>query len=974
MKRYKKNTVFLGFAFFSILAILSCEVGLGASVDTERPTLNITYPPKGAIIMDTFTLAGTVSDDIGVSYINVTLTHKTLKTEYVYKSQDGQVTIEQPSGKWSQGTRWTASIGKKEEGKTLYNGWDLPDGEYFIDVEASDGVGSVYDRRSIKIDNTAPVFISENLTSLGTTEEGKLSPFGQKINLKGSAKDDSEILKVFFDVYDENKLFVNSRSLDYDMTSEGVLLAKYSSVTPSTENEKRLAENYNLIYGLKEEQKLPDKADESDRRRPYLVIRFADNARVYNNPVFEGEESEISGSGEGNISSELFLNTPAFGDEGITIDELNDYKKRLELNASLESRISNIADSSIAFTKTGGEIDFNKVNKLLIDPEINPKWNIDSYGQTSSDFNQAYLDHGFTVMFACGNDNIEFLPENICILLEKVEETEAGTGLFTKRIKSDAEIKAWAESWTDSSKDTEELIMLKETGTRSDGKAPGTLETAYVHDIKLDSPKLVVHNRYRIVVLGKDGINGNGLDFSEQNRNWYGFHVVKETAAPKIEFKKEGDWVEAKNAEGAWIGPETENFVLEFKVTTAGESIAQDFPKVTYALADNNGLLVEEAAGKYIWEKQLISDYNSNYEYRWTLKNADGSSKLWMPETEGNYKLVFGVEVKDNADGLTTVNYKLNIDRKNPVVNIKDVRPFIEDESGNILLNGIVEIPVIVSDAKGIEKAEYSIQWDENNADSGEIDLDSDNSGIIVLDTGKVDKKEVVLKVKATDVFGNIKIEEKSYYVDQESDRPRIDISLNDTENTSENSLGLSSGNTIIITIADDDGVNNTGCLRVYVWGIGENNVETPITTDWKDLELSDGRIVWNYYDSGVITKDGKYKLQFEATDSVGTLSTSKSTTNKYGILVDGTSPKFISEIEVKVDEKNPYKENGKYYIPKEKNVEISFELEEGNLKSLKVGDTELKGTDSCKQADDSRNSCYVRSFLDSRSGYAVIS
>ncbi|MCQ2576120.1 MAG: hypothetical protein MJ162_05190 [Treponema sp.] len=954
MKRYIKNTAFLGFALFSIIATLSCEVGLGASVDTERPTLNITYPPKGAIIMDTFTLAGTVADDIGVSFINVTLTHKTLNKEFVYKSENGSVQIEKPAGGWAKGTHWTASLGRKDENQKIYNGWDLPDGEYFIDVEASDGVGSVYDRRSIKIDNTAPVFISENLTSLGVTEEGKLSPFGQKINLKGSAKDDSEILKVFFDVYDENKLFVNSRVLDYDMTSEGVLLAKYSSVTPSTENEKKLAENYNLIYGLKEGQKLPEKADESDRRHPYLVIRFADNARIYNKPVFEGEESEISGLGDGNISSELFLNTPAFGDEGITIDELNNYQKRLELNASLESRISNIADSSIAYTKTSGAIDFNKVNKLLIDPEINPKWNIDSYDQTSFDFNQVYLDSGLTVMFACGNDNTEFLPENICILLEKIEETEAGTGLFTKRIKSDAEIRAWAESWTDSSKDTEELIMLKETGTRSDGKAPGTLETAYVHDIKLDSPKLVVHNRYRLVVLGKDGLHGNGLDFSEQNRNWYGFHVVKETAAPKIEFKKEGDWVEAKNAEGAWIGPETENFVLEFKVTTSGESIAQDFPKVTYALADNNGLLVEEAAGKYIWEKQLVSDYNSNYEYRWTLKNADGTTKLWMPETEGNYKLVFGVEVKDNADGLTAVNYKLNMDRKNPVVNIKEVRPFIEGENGKLLLNGTVEIPVTVSDAKGIEKAEYFIQWDAINSDSGVIALDSDNSGVIVLDTSNVDQKEVVLKVKATDIFGNVKIDEKTYFVDQESDRPRIEISLNDTENISENNLGLSSGNTIIITIADDDGVNNTGCLRVYVWGIGENNSETPITTDWKDLVLSDGKIVWNYYDSGVITKDGKYKLQFEATDSVGTLPTSKSTTKKYGILVDGTSPKFDSEIEVKVDRKNPYNENGKYYIAKGKNVDISFGLEEGNLKSLKVGDTELKGTDSCKQAADS--------------------
>ena len=130
LSNLKKGILFASFTVAALL-VLSCEIGLGAAVDTERPKLQITYPPKGAVIMDNFTLAGTVSDDVGLNYLKVTLTNKDLKTTYTYSSKEGQVLWVDPGKNWSKGTTWTASIGKKTEGQTLYNGWDLPDGEYF---------------------------------------------------------------------------------------------------------------------------------------------------------------------------------------------------------------------------------------------------------------------------------------------------------------------------------------------------------------------------------------------------------------------------------------------------------------------------------------------------------------------------------------------------------------------------------------------------------------------------------------------------------------------------------------------------------------------------------------------------------------------------------------------------------------------------------------------------------------------------
>ena len=56
-----------------LFSTVSCEIGLGESVDTQAPVISITYPPVGATIMEDFILSGTYADDKGITGVTVTI-------------------------------------------------------------------------------------------------------------------------------------------------------------------------------------------------------------------------------------------------------------------------------------------------------------------------------------------------------------------------------------------------------------------------------------------------------------------------------------------------------------------------------------------------------------------------------------------------------------------------------------------------------------------------------------------------------------------------------------------------------------------------------------------------------------------------------------------------------------------------------------------------------------------------------------
>ena len=58
----------------AIFFFASCEIGLGSSVDTEAPSLEITNPPSDSVIRDDFAIQGTWTDDGSISSVTVDIT------------------------------------------------------------------------------------------------------------------------------------------------------------------------------------------------------------------------------------------------------------------------------------------------------------------------------------------------------------------------------------------------------------------------------------------------------------------------------------------------------------------------------------------------------------------------------------------------------------------------------------------------------------------------------------------------------------------------------------------------------------------------------------------------------------------------------------------------------------------------------------------------------------------------------------
>ena len=90
-------------ALLMILSIIgvSCQIGLGAAVDTEPPKLAIENPPVDAIIRDNFALSGTWSDDGKIASITAKLTRTDGNgSEYEYTGTFTEALIKRGSGTW----------------------------------------------------------------------------------------------------------------------------------------------------------------------------------------------------------------------------------------------------------------------------------------------------------------------------------------------------------------------------------------------------------------------------------------------------------------------------------------------------------------------------------------------------------------------------------------------------------------------------------------------------------------------------------------------------------------------------------------------------------------------------------------------------------------------------------------------------------------------------------------------------------
>ena len=184
----KKLVIFLLSIF--IFFILSCEIGLGASVDTEAPILEITNPPSDAVIRDDFAIQGIWTDDGTLSSVSVEMVRLENKQKTSFTG-----TITSTSEKNTSGN-WNIVISPKESG--------LIDGTYEAVVSINDNGGHTTTMaRTFTIDNTPPVMILQKPSTTISDAANRFDTFGQIFSIVGQASDDNLVDKIDVSVYSD---------------------------------------------------------------------------------------------------------------------------------------------------------------------------------------------------------------------------------------------------------------------------------------------------------------------------------------------------------------------------------------------------------------------------------------------------------------------------------------------------------------------------------------------------------------------------------------------------------------------------------------------------------------------------------------------------------------------------------------------------------------------------------------------------
>ena len=188
-KKFSRVFILISFVL-TFLFTISCQIGLGAAVDTEPPVINIQTPQLDVIIRDTFAISGSWSDDGTIQSITILLERTDGNGSAITRNAEFAVT----EGTVGEGT-WTCILNPKDDTEKII------DGSYQATVTITDGSGhKTIQTRTFTIDNTPPVVILQSLKSKDDTEN-EIKTYGKLFTLNGKAADVNNIGRIDVHVY-----------------------------------------------------------------------------------------------------------------------------------------------------------------------------------------------------------------------------------------------------------------------------------------------------------------------------------------------------------------------------------------------------------------------------------------------------------------------------------------------------------------------------------------------------------------------------------------------------------------------------------------------------------------------------------------------------------------------------------------------------------------------------------------------------
>lgn len=920
--KFIKTCVRGGVLALSSLLVFSCgeDSGLGASVDTEAPKIEITYPPLAACIRDTFKLAGTCDDDKNVSKILITVTDTNTKepVDTVIATID------------SDGKKWQADINPFDSESQKYK---YSDGNYQFTAEAHDGAGhKTSASRSFDLDNSAPVFVISN-PGVIKSQGKKASAYGSRFTIDGTIADDHTIASLTAKIVDENGTLVGEYKEEDIATAGGtsVVIAEHyfnrgDQAAKTTQNNR-----YDEIYGTD---------DAAGTKKFYCTVLVEDSTKQYKDP------SETENTTSGNVSSKLWLNDSVYKSLissklglGLSVADFMTILNGSYPDSTKASQALEILNSSVIDTgnENGDDKDASKLS-FSLNPQANPTYNVNGFAPSEdSEGNAVYIEassgNTVSVTISAGLDGTAILPGKVkvwTVLVDGLDDTQKFAKIqkvadlankAQKPYASVAEINEHAQEIKAAveSQFAEKEVILVCDNSGDDGSS------VTMTNISGMLPK-DAYTSGRIYAFVVTGCDEDDVEFS--HNSLYAFKASEAGVAPTLTIAAHDEYVKSTEKaiiNGTAIMPEgstlkVDSIKVELTVQNAddGNTVLGSYI-VRWSLDDEKAHLFEgvNAEGEELYSddpNDSLSYDKENGEWTFTPEKIPGFAYKAEENSGKLYTLASNVTATSTTKQYITKSDSIYVDAKKPAVEIKTIKPtvdgtqFFEGDAGEsgenakTYVNGLIEIQYSVDEAN-LNNVYYTLSLDGNDVTSDyagssteKIDLGKRTNGSIFIDTTKLfdretESKKLVVTVTAEDVCENKGSYTSTDYntvegvpvnkpieIRQETDIPRITLGNASYSNEyavtgdsatdkahkaairsdTSNLFNTTNDNTLEINLTDDDQVAS---VTVYVYP--ENGGSTPLATETKTFTKTSAQ--WKY---PLPNEEAVYQLKIEVRDS----------------------------------------------------------------------------------------------------------
>lgn len=800
------------------MLFFACSVGLGESVDTEVPKIEITYPPASSAVRDWFYLAGNCSDDKGVDSIVVSAknisTNENFTLGTAIPAKDGT---------------WQIKINEKDSG----GNYKLKDGTYTFSVIATDSSKqqSAPNIRTLELDNTAPVFVIKNP---GTTKSDSPAPFGSILKIVGAAADEHEIYELELKVYSsadmsgEPKATLIEKNVD-KTDGINVTLARYNpDVALGAAAEDELHNNYLSIYN-----------DEGGGdQQLFASVTLRDSAGVWQNPLHTAAES-IGNSTSGG----LYLNDDIYDElmgkkskYGLTAADFMKIINGTYKNVTAETSENENSENNRAVETDSKKITEENIQEVLailnkaktdtsstplsfkLNKDANPTYEVMGFAFNDSEA-ETFASHkaakksSLTFKAQAGLDGTYIKPSTLKVYmfgpysscsLEQLNEIrtepESYYNSAVEKVKEQLKAAGNANPSEELVEATANARILADYSENSSSSTETFTET-------IELPSTITKGSF--YVLAASGKDIDGLSLLTQNN--YGF--VGESAGTPPTIVIDGF------TDGAMA-----NVLGNVKVSGTLKSEETELAGVTYSVvvfdeinAKNIATITGEANFNFK-DSKLSADWNIA-DFSKGNKNYVNGYSSFEPNDGERFKYSVTVSGKDRT-GLESKDTKsFTVDMKKPDIKINDITPVAKketEESGTTyIVNGTVKFSAVVTDTN-LQSVKATVSdgtttktlFERNNS-TIEADIDT---------TEFADNSTLTFKVVATDNAGNVSERSRNdVFVKQETDKPVISFTNGKTSaelgdgwtnvTNGQNVFGIENNNSANFTITDDDGI-----------------------------------------------------------------------------------------------------------------------------------------------------------------------